>query len=300
MSYTYLLEQGEESSAASFSDIPQSVLSRLNLIAGKSCCKGSETESYQSSQSGMMLPPSTELRGEGKSMSSAEDSHAPTSPVPVKVRESKARKADSGPKWRESLARFDPDLFLWRTRQCSLFADLTESLQTFPSWGSTHDGELFLLKTPVVLKNAKDFGCWRNSNLGKPPSEPTMDGSANGAEARSCPNADATTANWNALIAESSPTRFIMRNGTIANGVVPEMWLTPQANEDAAGTPNGKMQRMLGNHPLIRGTTQEEWNSGTLNPEWTEWLMGWPIGWTDLKPLETDKFQQWRLLHGKF
>ena len=300
MSYTYLQEQGEVSSAGCFSDIPQFVLSRLNLIAGKSCCKGSGTESCQSSQSGMMSPPSTELRGEGKSMSSAEDSHAPTSPVPVKVRESKARKADSGPKWRESLARFDPDLFLWRTRQCSLFADLTESLQTFPSWGSTHDGELFLLKTPVVLKNAKDFGCWRNSNLGKPPSEPTMDGSANGAEARSCPNADATTANWNALIAESSPTRFIMRNGTIANGVVPEMWLTPQANEDAAGTPNGKMQRMLGNHPLIRGTTQEEWNSGTLNPEWTEWLMGWPIGWTDLKPLETDKFQQWRLLHGKF
>jgi hypothetical protein len=79
MSYTYLLEQGEESSAASFSDIPQSVLSRLNLIAGKSCCKGSETESYQSSQSGMMSPPSTELRGGGKSMSSAEDSLARTS-----------------------------------------------------------------------------------------------------------------------------------------------------------------------------------------------------------------------------
>lgn len=29
---------------------------------------------------------------------------------------------------------------------------------------------------------------------------------------------------------------------------------------------------------------------GQLNPPWVEWLMGWPIGWTDLKPLETDKF----------
>ena len=28
---------------------------------------------------------------------------------------------------------------------------------------------------------------------------------------------------------------------------------------------------------------------GTLNPTWVEWLMGWPVGWTDLKPLETDK-----------
>jgi hypothetical protein len=30
-------------------------------------------------------------------------------------------------------------------------------------------------------------------------------------------------------------------------------------------------------------------NGGKLNPLWTEWLMGWPLGWTDLKPLETDK-----------
>ena len=27
-------------------------------------------------------------------------------------------------------------------------------------------------------------------------------------------------------------------------------------------------------------------------------LMGWPQGWTDLRPLETDKFQQWQQLHG--
>jgi hypothetical protein len=36
---------------------------------------------------------------------------------------------------------------------------------------------------------------------------------------------------------------------------------------------------------------------GTLNPMWVEWLMGWPLGWTDLKPLETDKFQSWQLKH---
>ena len=28
---------------------------------------------------------------------------------------------------------------------------------------------------------------------------------------------------------------------------------------------------------------------GSLNPTWVEWLMGWPLGWTDLKPLETAK-----------
>ena len=29
---------------------------------------------------------------------------------------------------------------------------------------------------------------------------------------------------------------------------------------------------------------------GKLNPMWVEWLMGWPLGWTDLKPLETVKY----------
>ena len=37
---------------------------------------------------------------------------------------------------------------------------------------------------------------------------------------------------------------------------------------------------------------------GQLNPDWVEWLMGWPVGWTDLKPLGMDKFQQWLHLHG--
>lgn len=36
---------------------------------------------------------------------------------------------------------------------------------------------------------------------------------------------------------------------------------------------------------------------GKLNPDWTEWLMGWPIGWTDLEPLETDKFHWWQQQH---
>lgn len=35
------------------------------------------------------------------------------------------------------------------------------------------------------------------------------------------------------------------------------------------------------------------------NPQWWEWVMCWPIGWTALKPLEMDRFRQWLNLHGK-
>jgi hypothetical protein len=106
-------------------------------------------------------------------------------------------------------------------------------------------------------------------------------------------------------------------------------WLTPSANEDAAGTPDGKMQWMLTQAvksgcssradyllkkktlPTPRAFMHKDSKTdrgksnlgevvgGQLNPTWVEWLMGWPLGWTDLKPLAMDKFQQWRCLHGK-
>jgi DNA (cytosine-5)-methyltransferase 1 len=39
---------------------------------------------------------------------------------------------------------------------------------------------------------------------------------------------------------------------------------------------------------------------GQLNPTFVEWLMGWPIGWTELKPLEMDKFREWQQQHSEF
>ena len=37
---------------------------------------------------------------------------------------------------------------------------------------------------------------------------------------------------------------------------------------------------------------------GVVTPESHEWLMGWPIGWTVLLPLETDKSQSLQPMHG--
>ena len=38
---------------------------------------------------------------------------------------------------------------------------------------------------------------------------------------------------------------------------------------------------------------------GKINPDWNEWRMGWPIKWTDLKPLAMDKFRLWLDSHGR-
>lgn len=39
---------------------------------------------------------------------------------------------------------------------------------------------------------------------------------------------------------------------------------------------------------------------GWASPEFWELIMGWPIGWTDLSPVEMDKFQSWLRSHGQF
>jgi hypothetical protein len=50
---------------------------------------------------------------------------------------------------------------------------------------------------------------------------------------------------------------------------------------------------------LRSAVTEPEQLGGTLNPDWCEWFMGWPIGWTASEPLATDRFQQWLLGHGR-
>ena len=69
-------------------------------------------------------------------------------------------------------------------------------------------------------------------------------------------------------------------------------------------TPNVSDARMCNNknnHDLIRGYLRSEaGHGGQLNPNWVEWLMGWPVGWTDLKPLAMDKFQSWLKQFGDY
>ena len=57
------------------------------------------------------------------------------------------------------------------------------------------------------------------------------------------------------------------------------MWPTP-TQQDAVnnGGPSQYRRRSL---PLNAEA------GGSLNPDWVAWLMGWPPGWIDLKPIDT-------------
>lgn len=69
-------------------------------------------------------------------------------------------------------------------------------------------------------------------------------------------------------------------------------------------TTEAEAQAMSGGS--LRPERMEAWSwphqdaaTGRMNPAWGEWLMGWPNGWTDKTPLETDKFRLWLQKHGE-
>jgi hypothetical protein len=83
-----------------------------------------------------------------------------------------------------------------------------------------------------------------------------------------------------------------------------KMWPTPAARDYKGRNSVKTMKKKLaegkraqqGQLPNAVAMTGE--TGGQLSPTWVEWLMGWPLGWTDLKPLETDKYRQWLQQHG--
>lgn len=73
------------------------------------------------------------------------------------------------------------------------------------------------------------------------------------------------------------------------------LWPTPTRRDYRSDKCTPEVKAARDAHP--RGKTLPWVLGGLLNPEWTEWLMGWPIGHTALEPLEMDKYQEWRQQH---
>ena len=73
-----------------------------------------------------------------------------------------------------------------------------------------------------------------------------------------------------------------------------EKWPTPNAWDGKRG-PRSAENLATKKHQISLVTavkhseTTDHQIGGQLNPTWVEWLMGWPLEWTDLKPLATDK-----------
>ena len=335
MSYIYLQEQGGESSAECFSDIPAYVLSRLNLTAEKSFYKGNETESFQSSQSGTMCEPLTASRGEEKLTSSVADFLAKTYLAQEKAQGLKESEADCGLNLQESLAKYDPATHSWRTRQCSLFEDLGECLETFPKSGMMQNGVLWELTMLELPTSERECGFWRtpDTSAGGVVSDKQLEELANGNWKR--PSGSQKQLRLQDQVREPrlwpTPNCSGMDGGSNSRkankkrGIHQRLYPTPTRSDDKGRGTNSKQQglpeivRKLYPTPTCHdakaklslsqnhqnglgevvhgGMTTLPTKTARLNPNWVEWLIGWPIGWTDLKPLGMDKFRSWLQQH---
>lgn len=226
------------------------------------------------SRFGMMCKPLTDGHGAALLTLWLEASRARTYPSPEKAQALTEPSQECGVTWRASLARFDPDMSLWRTAQPSLLEDLGESSVTWPRSGMTSGGQCWEL--PMLGRRIKgtDSGWWptpcATDNSNRMPSD-------------------------NIHISASGLPKHIALNGEKSQmrlSQAVQMWPTPIRRDSRTVRGGARMKNSIGSEPLITQVAESERRTdGRLNPMWVEWLMGWPLGWTDLKPLATDKFQ---------
>jgi len=212
----------------------------------------------------MMFAPLMGNLGEKKLTLSVEGSPVRTLAPLEREKASPESEADCGVKWPVSLAKLDPDTHSWKIAQCSLLVDLEPSLEIWPKWGMMLNGECWELATPTHHINGKESGFW--------PTPTCMQG---------------------AMRAE---TNWQERNSASLASAA-KYWNTPMARDYKGHTNNPKNRGFAGTLP---DQVKEIEGGGQLNPEWVEWLMGWPVGWTDLKPLEMAKCHLVQPSHGEF
>ena len=228
-------------------------LSSSTSTLSKSSQNDSQTCPY-----GTMSEPSTDSRD--SLISSREDFLARISAWRGRVRASQESDQVFGRNSTELSAKYDPHSHSLRTSQCSLFGEELESLQTLPKSGMMLNGALYQLRMSSgleAIRNHPPFITAENaSSLLRLPT-PTICGD--------CNRKGASKTSGDGL------RTVVMR--------LP----TPNAGDLKAGFSNAPDRSQSS---LPRSVAYLEGKSsgkrGGVNPNWKEWLMGFPIGWSDL------------------
>lgn len=295
-------EQGAASSAENFSDGKQSAPLNGNPIQQAYCAHDKMTDFSRLSRFGMTFKHLTENRGQELLTLYLAGFHAKTLAQQEKAQELTESGQECGEKWRASFTKYDQDMRLWKTHQCSLLGDLEPFLETWPQWGLMRDGE-----------------CWEQRML-----EQTIRGtesglSPNGVDSFHTPNTTGLDGGSNSRKAlkkrqEMWPTPCATdhkgsgKTGTLrdrldyaaergATKSKTYTWPTPRTKGMCGGS--GAWAQLKANTTIEEARAMGAGNGGKLNPTWVEWLMGWPLEWTDLKPLEMDKSHSVPQQHGE-
>jgi len=238
------------------------------------------------SRFGMTFSPLTDALGAELLTWFLAASRARTSALQAKAQGLTACDPACGRTWRGWLAKYDRVSSSWRTAQQSFLEDSGECLETFPRWGTTRDGLLWEQPTLEPLTSETGSGLWPT---------PVADDTG----LRKKPYAQGGTPL--SLAATTWPTPTVCGNynrkgasKTSGDGLATavRMWPTPTSSNGLDGGSHSRAACAKAGQVIPSG--------GSLNPTWVEWLMGWPPGWTDLKPLVTGKSRCALQPHGAF
>jgi hypothetical protein len=286
MSWLYSQALVEEYLAANSLDGEQSVQSNGCLTQQAYCAPDKMMAFSKASRSGMTYKPLMDDLGEALLMSYLEAFRAKTSQLLEKEQVSKENGPRCGATWQGSSMRYDPASYSWKTALSSSQEGSTKSLATLPKSGMTLDGQLWALPMLEHPTKGKDSGWWRTPDTGA--------GGTSGLLKQGITHRlNGQPIQIRLVDQVNNPHLWPTR--TVFPSTSEKMWPTPAATDHKGSGKTGKLRDRL-DYATERGATKtrvygEPATTGQLNPNWVEWLMGWPVGWSDLKQLEMDKFR---------
>ena len=263
-------------SGADSSDGAPSAPSNSTPTPDECSSPGRTTEASSRSQSGTTCEPSTADRGEALLTSFLEAFRAKTSPSQGRAQASTESAPDSGRTWPGLLARYDPASRSWKTPQLLLGGDLAAFSVTWPRSGTMRNGACY--QRPPLVPLTDESGC----GLRVP--TPTAQ---SGGDRPLCGDTGTTLSGfvmrWPTPTVSGNYNRAgcSVRSGDGLATAVARRWSTPTAHN--AKETNAPLESNL-NTPTLAAQA-----GGPLNPTWVEWLMGWPLGWTDCGASATGK-----------
>jgi len=222
---------------------------------------------------------SEELPRLSESILSLEDSLARTSAVPENEQALQGNAVGYGPSSTVSFANYDLAMFLWRTSQLSFTGDLIEFSGIWPRAGMMRNGQLYQ-RHPLARRTLENaFSLWRTPQVADSKSARIQSGfTTNLTHQVMYPTPLGTDATGGS--SNRSPGSKNVRP-SLARMAIGNKWPTPIASDWRSGKSSEETQDK--NSRPLREIAAQGQASGQLNPEWVEWLMGFPIGWTDLE-----------------